>query len=62
LGDLFAGRTPKPIALFVSAMQLASIPQVRWLLKEAFPAGEQPRPKAAVNSPTKENWPRINTH
>jgi hypothetical protein len=41
LGDLFAGRTPEPIALFVGAMQLASLPQVRWLMKGALAPGEQ---------------------
>ena len=28
LGDLFAGRTPEPIAVFVGAMQLASLPHL----------------------------------
>lgn len=44
LTELFGDRPPAAVALFVGAMQLASAPQVRRLLRGAFPGPEEVAP------------------
>jgi hypothetical protein len=41
LTELFGERTPAPVAFFVGALQFASAPHIRRLLREAFAAGEE---------------------
>jgi hypothetical protein len=41
LGQLFTRGTPAPLAIFVGAIQLTKLPQVRWLMSEAFLGGER---------------------